>query len=222
MEKQKQEGAKFGPEKANKMVQAQMKEQNKKLFEKHKVRPYLRYVPILQILAWLPFMDTLRCMAGRESLFLHSTEALRYLELDFESGGILWFDNLLAFDMTLTMLTALVSWLKISGIDTIKNFLSANKPGNEPTRQTAVGRALRRLLTFYALCIPIVGVVAQFPSALMLYWVSGTAFSIPTSTFFFRNVVGKKSTFKAAEKKEVEMTVRNSKNKIQSLRNNSR
>lgn len=212
-EEQKQQRVKISPDVANQKVRAQMEPQMKKIFNKYQVRPYFRYVPSLQVLAWLPFMDSLRCMSGQKSLFLNSTEADHYKELGFESGGILWFDNLLAYDLTLTLLTALVSWLRLGGIDTIKNTLYANQPGYEPTRQTTRSPALRRVRLLYPFCIPVVALVAQLPSALMLFWVSGTTFSIPATHYLFREVVGKRSLFKAAERKEVEMK-RDSEDKI--------
>ena len=183
IEEEKKSGTKFGPEKAEKMVQERQLAKSKEIYDRPRIYTFSRFIPLLQLPMWLSFMDAIRCMSGQSSRLLKSEvtngdagQSLVPLEPTFGSEGTLWFSNLLVYDSThmlpiligLGLLysineNAILKWLKLRDRDVVMSRRS---------------NWVTRFLSLLALSMPYMAYVRELPSAMMIYWVSGTVFSI--------------------------------------------
>lgn len=178
LKEEKKTGIRKGGEEATKQVALQLTGKRDEIYKRHRIYPRLKYAPLLQLPIWLCFMDTLRCMCGLESRFPTTTETLVHQEPGFETGGILWFENLLADDSTLSVATGIAMLYITAGSTAIKDFMSDNQDQNKRPKRSYVQERLSEFMIMYALMIPIVAIIEHIPSALMLYWFSGSLFAI--------------------------------------------
>lgn len=203
-------GRRMGEKAANAQILLQVKENRNKIYKKHRIYPVLQYLPVLQLPIWLCFMDTLRCMCGYESRFLAPAEAFVKNEPGFGTGGILWFQDLLVFDDYLSISTGMAMLYIINGPESIKKWKDRIEGNTTNTKELTYGRrVLKNSLMLYAMMIPVVAYVANIPGALMLYWFSGTLFTIIQRPLIDK-MIGMKPAPQPAERKEVVMKTKRS------------
>ena len=176
-----------GPEACSFIAKDELRAKRVELFKIVGFKPWVRYLPILQLPIWLLPMETLRRMCGaRQGLLsylaslvtegskIESVPAPVSIEASFANEGILWFEDLLAPDPILIlpfMLTAAL-WINVTRHD------RQLKLENVRTSKTA--NIIQPTLKVLALVAA--PVAMQLPSALTLYWISSALTALASNT----------------------------------------
>lgn len=200
---EQENGTRVGPAAAESAVQQTLEVEKKRLHKKFGVKPWTKYVQILTFPVWLAFMDALRRMCGMDSIvdsfrwWYRSTfvskktaalaaaseqsgevpTALVPIEPSFAIEGALWFPDLTVMDPALVLPFALSGALLLSiNYGRTRSFDLARMAGMSG-RARASARffaALRVGLNVFALTIAPMSIASGFPSAIMIYWISGS------------------------------------------------
>ncbi|KAK2734983.1 hypothetical protein FQN55_002311 [Onygenales sp. PD_40] len=155
------------------------------LFERHGVRPWASYLPLLQLPVWLSFMESMRAMVGwdaglfgklHEWLYPGAAKAQIPVDASLSTEGMLWFNDLIAPDMyyilpltlSATMFTS-VTW------------------GWKPDFVNHETMAFVRLiLQIVAITVGPVFFFSEIPAALLVYWIFSSATAIIQSQLLKR------------------------------------
>ncbi|KAJ2813661.1 hypothetical protein H4S07_000506 [Coemansia furcata] len=160
-------------------------------------------LPMTQIPIWMSMTFCLRHLSGRLIPLLDSaTATLPTAAPDMASEGILWFTNLVATDST-GMLPA------ITGLVYLANALVQLYRRREYTIANFPDGAIRKE-TWFTRTIPYLGLVAPpvityaamfQPSAIVLYWLASSSFTLAQKLVFHNQKLRKQLKFNYIEKK---------------------
>ena len=178
----------LGPEKAEKILKAELRIKRAEIYRTMNVSPLRLFLPWLQFPVWLLMIETIRKMSGAgdgllsllAKPFSHSVEqdsetALAALESDFpveqsfSTEGALWFHNLLAPDPQL-ILPFLLSGVLFANIH--RQVHVASKSG------LPIGKWQKRFTNALKLFALAIGpLTLQVPCAMLVYWITSSTFA---------------------------------------------
>ena len=170
-----------GPEACNVLLKEEGRAKAKEMGRMIGIKPWVAYLPLLQLPFWLVTLETLRRMCGvRQGLLSYLAgwipgtaeaeatsvaESARVpIEASFASEGILWFPDLLVSDPKLILPVALSGalWMNVS-----RHTRQMQQDNIKPSGKQV---GLQRFMLSLALVAFPIGL--QMPSAMVLYWTS--------------------------------------------------
>src|SRR5690606_8129487 len=187
----KGQGKDLGPAASTRLVDKRWKRATRRLYQRWKARPWVSYVTILQLPAWLSVMESLRWMVDGPGGLLRwiqswgktvdteSTTALIPVAESMSTEGALWFQNLLVADPT-WILPIMLSGAVLTNIRLGWKVPSADVIADMPRKQALRQRAwkgLRTGLQLVACSLAPMMIQAEVPAGLLVYWISSTLFA---------------------------------------------
>ena len=179
----------LGPEKAEKILKADLKIKKAELYRTMKISTWKSYVPLLQFPVWLLMIETIRKMSGAPNgllsllakPFSQTVEQNREttlqainsnipVEQSFSIEGALWFHNLLAPDPQL-ILPFLLSGILFGNIYRQGQVVNASG--------VPVGKWGNRYSNSLKVVALAVGpLTLQVPTAMLVYWITSSTFAL--------------------------------------------
>lgn len=161
----------LGPAATQKAFLLNLRKKRAEIYKRFHCSLSMNYLPpLLQLPVWLLAVEAIRKMCGKEvgllgTIFGSSDSATAGTkELSFATEGALWFPDLLVPDPMLLLPFMLSATMLGNLYHTTGNNLTAGR------------RRMVNALKFMALCIG--PITLQFPSAILVYWISSSSFAM--------------------------------------------
>lgn len=178
MDKYYREGIQIRPHVVSALTPAHVAITRYQMYKSWKIKTWAPYTAVFLLPVWLSMIEALRRMSGFPSIFGAENTTSAPLEPSLATEDALWFPDLLVADpyilpfmLSATLFTNVTwgwkvpTWKEISLLPTV------------PRRNERVSWILKRSLQFLGLASGVFAHVNGVPAAILIYWISSTAFA---------------------------------------------